>query len=184
MFEEPAQKELVRQSHHSLLAVTSVVLPAESDVGVGDVDKPMVGDRDPMRVASQIMQDMFGTAERRLGIDHPIFPKQGAEKSVELLLLCQRKACAKEHEFAPAKSALQAGHKLSTKDAAQNLHGQKESRRRADPLFMILRQPAARHNTVDVWMPLQGLAPGVENAQEADLSTEMFGFSCDFQQRL
>ena len=92
MFEEPAQKDLVRQGHHSLLAVMSVVLPAEGDVAVADVDKPMVGDRDPMRVSSQIMQDMFGTAEGRLGVDHPVFPKQSTEKGVELFLFGQRKA--------------------------------------------------------------------------------------------
>ena len=60
VFEEPAQKDLVRQGHHSLLAVMSVVLPAEADVGVGDVDEPMVGDRDPMGVASQIVQTCSG----------------------------------------------------------------------------------------------------------------------------
>jgi len=64
------------------------------------------------------MQDMFGTAAWRLGVDHPVFTKQGTEKSIESLLLRQRKAPTIETELLPAKGALQAGYKLSTKDAA------------------------------------------------------------------
>ena len=107
----------------------SVVLPAEGDVGVGDVDEAMIGDRDPMRVASQIVQDMFGTAEGPLGVDHPVFAKQGTEEGMERLLLRQRKTGAKERKLLPAKGALEAGYELASKDPAQNSDRQKEVRR-------------------------------------------------------
>ena len=32
----------------------------------------MVGDRDAMGVAGQIVENVFGAAEGRLGIDHPV----------------------------------------------------------------------------------------------------------------
>ena len=38
---------------------------------------------------------------------------------------------------------------------------------------MIGRQPSARHNTVNVRMRLQSLSPGVQDAEKADLGTEM-----------
>ena len=40
----------------------------------------------------------------------------------------------------------------------------------------------ARHNTVNVWMRLQGLSPGVQDAEKADLGTETLWVRGDFQQ--
>src|SRR5713101_6851005 len=47
---------------------------------------------------------------------------------------------------------------------------------------MIGRQPSARHHTMNVWMRLQGLSPSVQDAEEADLGTEMLCIRGDFQQ--
>src|SRR5215469_3192308 len=160
-----------------------VVFPEERHVGVREIDEPVVGDRDTMRVPGQIMQHVFGTTEGPLGVNHPVLPKQGAEKGVERLLRCQRKACAIEGKLLPAKGALEASYELTSKDPAQDSNRQKESRRRPDPPLVVRGQTAARHNTVNVWMPLQGLSPGVQDAQEADLGSEMLGVGRDFEQR-
>jgi hypothetical protein len=40
----------------------------------------MVGDGDAVRIASQIVQNMLGTAEGWLGIDDPVFVKELSEK--------------------------------------------------------------------------------------------------------
>src|ERR1700686_362808 len=47
---------------------------------------------------------------------------------------------------------------------------------------MIGRQPSARHNTVNVRMRLQSLSPGVQDAEKADLGTEMLWVRGNFQQ--
>jgi hypothetical protein len=44
---------------------------------------------------------------------------------------------------------------------------------RANPAPVIRRQSAAGHHAVYVGMRLQGLAPGMKNAQEADLGPEV-----------
>lgn len=36
-------------------------------MGVGEIDEPMIGDRDTMRVPGQIMQNVFGAAEGPMG---------------------------------------------------------------------------------------------------------------------
>jgi hypothetical protein len=36
----------------------------------------MVGDRHAMRIAGQVVQNMFWSAERPLGVDNPIIVKQ------------------------------------------------------------------------------------------------------------
>ena len=77
--QEPQQKLLGGNSHQPLLALVRVVLPAESDLAVGKVHDPVVGDCDAMRVAGQVMQDMFGSAERSFGVDHPVLTEQGPQ---------------------------------------------------------------------------------------------------------
>jgi len=47
---------------------------------------------------------------------------------------------------------------------------------------MIGRQPSARHHTVNVRMRLQSLSPGVQDAEKADLGTEMSWIRGYFQQ--
>jgi hypothetical protein len=153
-------------------------------VGVGEIDQPMIRDRDTMRVSGQIMQNMVGAAEGPLGVNHPLLSEKGAEKSVERLLRFERKARAIEGKLLPAKGAFEASYELASKDPAQDSDRQKESRGRPDPPLAVRRQTAAGHDTVNVWVPLQSLSPGVQDAQEADLGSEMLGVGCYFEQRL
>ena len=68
------------ERHRPLLVVMGVVLPAECDVGVSKIDQPVVGDRNPMRVPGQIVQNVFGTAEGAFAHTTQSFPKQLARK--------------------------------------------------------------------------------------------------------
>jgi hypothetical protein len=52
-------------------------------MGVGEIDEPVVRDRDSMRVSGQIVQHVFGTAEGALRIYHPVFAEQRPEKLPE-----------------------------------------------------------------------------------------------------
>src|SRR5215831_19793683 len=97
-----------------------VIFPKERHVGVGEIDEPVIRNRDTMRVPGQILQNVCGTTEGPLGIDHPVFAEQGAEKGMECLLFCQRKACGKEGKLVPAKGALEASYELASKDPAQD----------------------------------------------------------------
>jgi len=54
---------------------------------------------------------------------------------------------------------------------------------RRNPAFMIERQTAGWNNAVDMWMMFQFLCPGMENAEEADLSSQEFGIAGDLNQR-
>ena len=95
--------------------------------------------------------------------------------------MSQWPAGSEEVELVPAKGAPQSGHELSAKDFAQDFHRQEEVMRRAHPAPAIRRQSAAGHHTVYVGMRLQGLAPGMENTEEADLGPEVLGVGGDFQ---
>src|SRR4051812_47506050 len=63
-----------------------------------------------MGVACQVMKDMFGSSEWRLGVDHPVVAKQWPQKSTERFLLRKLFHTAGEPEVAQAESAFQAGN--------------------------------------------------------------------------
>jgi hypothetical protein len=80
VLEKAAQKLFVSQSHYAAPVVMSVVLPTECYVRVGHVDDPVVGDRYSMGVASQILQNVLGSAKGWFGVDYPVLAKQRAQK--------------------------------------------------------------------------------------------------------
>jgi hypothetical protein len=106
-------------------------------VGVGEIDEPVVRDRDPMRVLSQIVKHVFGAAEGALRIYQPVFAEQRPQKPPKGGCVRERKAGAMERELVPAKRAPEARHKLAAENAAQDSHREKEARSRSDPPFPI-----------------------------------------------
>ena len=82
--EQKAADELDRiEGHDAAAVVVPGVAPAKAHLAVVEAEEPSVGDGDPMRVAGQVLQHMFGSAEGRLGIDHPLFSAQGTEQRVK-----------------------------------------------------------------------------------------------------
>lgn len=96
MLEEAAQELLRRKDHDALFTAVRVVLPTKADLGVGDREQAMVGDSHAMGIAGQVMKHVFGAAEGRLGIDHPVLPKQEAQRGGKGLFVVERQALAEE----------------------------------------------------------------------------------------
>ena len=71
MHQETPQEFVGGQGHHFLLVLVLIVLVSETDLSIFHLFQPVIGDGDPMCVASQIIQNSFGTTERRFGIDYP-----------------------------------------------------------------------------------------------------------------
>jgi hypothetical protein len=70
--QKSAQELIRRNSHELLLAAVGIVSPEEGDAVVLEGYEPMVGNRDAMGIAGQIVENVFGAAERWLGVDDPI----------------------------------------------------------------------------------------------------------------
>ena len=83
MEQEAAQELLDIQSHEPLLVAVGRITPAEGDVAFGECDQPGVRDGDAMSVGAEIAQHMFGTAERRLGVDDPVVAEQHPQPGSE-----------------------------------------------------------------------------------------------------
>ena len=84
-----------------------IVFPAEGDLAVGEVHDPVVGDGDAMRVAGQVLENMFGSAEGPLGVDHPVLTEQRAKESMEGF------ACCRAALRLPGNSSLPSAEKLA-----------------------------------------------------------------------
>ena len=69
-----AQELMGGNGHDLLFAAVSIVSPTERDATVPEGHEPAVGDGDAMGVASQIVENVFGAAEGRLGSDSAATP--------------------------------------------------------------------------------------------------------------
>jgi hypothetical protein len=79
--DQESAQELNRGDRHDLLlAAVRIVFPAKRDSIILERNQSMVGDGDAVRIASEIVQNMLGTAEGWLGIDDPVLAKELSEK--------------------------------------------------------------------------------------------------------
>ena len=63
MKQKPSEKLFAGHRHQPLLALMGIVLPTKRNLAIGNIHNPVIGDSDPMCVAGQIVQDMFGAPE-------------------------------------------------------------------------------------------------------------------------
>ncbi len=61
--QEAAQELIGGDRHDFLLAAVRIVFPAKRDLIILERHQSMVGDGDAVRIASEIVQNMLGTAE-------------------------------------------------------------------------------------------------------------------------
>ena len=174
MLDEAAQKLHGRQRHRAPLIALGVVLPVKRDVVAIEGEQPVIADRDPMGVAPEIAQDGGRAPEGGLGVHHPIGREERVDEGVPLRRGTEVLAATGEFELVVVVRAAERLDKLPAKDATQDLDGEEEACvLRMDPPLMIRREATRGYHAVDVWMADQRLAPGVEDAEYADLRTEM-----------
>ena len=88
--EEESPDELLGcENHGLLLIVVSIVPPLEADLPVVDIHDPMVGNRDTVRVAPDVIHHLLGSGEGRLGVDDPFEVANTIEMLMEGLAILQ-----------------------------------------------------------------------------------------------
>src|SRR3984893_9897963 len=100
--EEEAANELGDRDAHDLalvIAAFPIVLPEEADMGLVEIKQATVGDRNAMRVAREIGQDLLGTGEGLFGIDEPFGCAQGRESDGKCFRLVEVDEIGKELQF-------------------------------------------------------------------------------------
>ena len=112
----------------------------------------MVGDGNAVSIASQIVEDMFCSAERRLGVDDPVLARELMGETVEAIALGEACEGAVELELVLVKELVEPGGELVAEDAAENVDGQEETGRGGDPAGAIFSQATGRNDAVDMGM--------------------------------
>ena len=128
MQQETAEELIGGDRHLAFLAAVGVVFPAERDPAVLERHEPVIGDGDPVCVSCQVMQNVFGTAERALGVNDPVVPEQLPAEAAEVLCLRQVGQVSMEAQLATTERTLQASVELATEDSAEHLHRKEELR--------------------------------------------------------
>jgi hypothetical protein len=105
-----------------------------------------------MGIATEIIENPLGSAERSLGIDHPTNGAQPPQAGGEDGWRGQAGQIAEEPEVAGIERRLEAGQKESSVETRQHLYRQKEAGAAADPTGPVDRGPATRHDAVDMGM--------------------------------
>jgi len=137
MQEESAQEFIGRYRHFSFAVAVGIVLPAESDLIALHRDEPVIGDGHAMRVAGQVVEHMLGSAERFLGIYHPIVTKQRTQQHAKDLGFGQVPEPSMKDEFALAECAFQPSYEFAAKDAAEHLPRQEKALLGMDPAGVV-----------------------------------------------
>src|SRR4029450_2782561 len=135
-----------------------------------------------MGVPREVVQDVGGTAKRRVRVDEQGLSKEGSENPPKGGRGGKWLEHARKVQPALVKGVAEASHEFRTKNLPKDLPGQKESLSRVDPLC-VRRQAAGRHHAMDVRMMLQALAPRVEDHQPADGGAEPLGAGGGLEER-
>jgi len=143
----------------------------------------MVGDGDTVGVTAEILEHILGAAEGWLGVDHPFFAKQRSQPGGEEFGLREERQIPGKVELAMLKGRLETVDELAAKHPPEHGNGEKEARVRSNPAGVIEREPTRGDDTVDMGMNLEFLVPGMQHAEEADLSPEMCGVPRHLQKR-
>jgi hypothetical protein len=134
-----------------------------------------------MGVAAQVLEHILGAAEGWFGVDDPIFAEERSQPGSEVLGLREPSQIAGKMKLTILKGRLETGDELTAKHTPEYLDGEKEAREGSNPAGVIERESAGGDHAMDMRMKLELLVPGVQHAEEADLSPEMSGVASDFE---
>jgi len=85
MKQESPDEFLGREGHGLLLIVVAIVSPVEFHMTVFDIDDPMIGDGDPVRVAANVIHHLLWSGEGRFSVDDPFQVSHGVQMTAESL---------------------------------------------------------------------------------------------------
>ena len=126
MQEEPSDELHRFQCHLFRLIAVLRISPAEADAAILQAQQSSVGNGDTMGVSSQIPQNLFWPAERRLGIDDPFLVLQRRQLFLKADRVGEFPDAPVEFQAIFSKCLFQVGKQLAAKQIPQRGHRQKE----------------------------------------------------------
>lgn len=183
MKQKPAHELLRGNSHGPVLVASRIVPPTECNVAAIEGNETVVGYGDTVSIAPEVTDHLLRAAEGGLGIDDPVLTKQRSQERREALGLFQAldRSCA--NQLFLSVSAPQSIDKLCSEDFAERLNGHEKRIQRMNPPFFVRRDSAAGNDAVNVRMEQKVLPPRMQDAEETNLGSQMFGVARHFTKR-
>src|SRR5262245_42582920 len=97
----------------------------------------MVGDGNAVRVTSEVLKDVLWAAEWPFGVHDPVLSEELSQELPELLRVRQTPQGTVEAEFVRPEQTIQPVDELASEDFAEDADGQKERRRRTNPVSIL-----------------------------------------------
>ncbi len=121
--EQKSPDELVRREGHGfLLIVVAVVSPVEFHLAIFDVDDPVIGNGDAVRVAADIVHHLLWPGERWLGVDDPFHISHWIEITGESLWILQCLKQREELQLTTVECLLQIPQEQSAEEPREHLY--------------------------------------------------------------
>ena len=179
MQKEPANELLCSDGHRAETVVIAVVFPAKADFAAVDGQQAIVGYGNAMGIAADIVEDLLGSGERRLGVDDPFGGADRCEVAQEGRA-CSLRCCREVKNFSrPAMYAFARYlQEQPSEQARQDTNRKEEAWSAGDPAFAIGRDPTAWHDKIDVRVGTQAPQSLSPNKTSARSSTHFTPPSC------
>jgi hypothetical protein len=87
--QEPPNELIGVESHLAQLIAAAIVSPTKSDLAAVKTQQSMIGNRNSMSVAAEVIKDLSRPAKRPLSVDHPFDAPKRIEKPDECLFVRQ-----------------------------------------------------------------------------------------------
>jgi hypothetical protein len=136
VLEEEADEFLSRHGHHLAEGVV-VVGPPKGDLAVIERQQALVADGDAVGIAAEVFQHMSGSAEGRLGINHPFFLFEGSQEWGEGAGIAQPFQISEKLQGASGVSLLESLQYQASKKSGEDFDGQKKSAAGGDPTLVV-----------------------------------------------
>jgi hypothetical protein len=101
------------KGHQPDLVSSAIILPAEGDFAILELDETMIGDGHPMRIAAEVIQDLRRAAEGGLGVDNPVRLACASKKVTEDFWFRQAGKLASESQLLLVEGYFKVGEELS-----------------------------------------------------------------------
>src|SRR5215467_3080701 len=140
--EQETPHELADVEAHDFALVSTalpIVLPAETDVGLVEIEQAAVGDRDAMRIAREIGQDLLGTGEGLFGIDDPFSLAQRREVRSERVRILESAEIGEELQLAGGVHGFKTLQEQAPEQAGEYAERKKEAGLAGNPTLAIRR---------------------------------------------
>jgi hypothetical protein len=142
------------------------VLVTETDLPILDREQTAIGQRDPVDIPAQVLQDLLWALHGRFAVDHPpLGPDRLGQSQIGSFLTHQ-------------------SEKQSAKELREGMDRHEVSLAGRSPLGPISGEPAGRHQTVDVQMIDKRPRPGVQDIQDPDQAAHIMRVRGQLDKRL